>query len=88
MRRDYKKEYEEKRTEAQWIAKKYGAREDFALYLSLTRYGAKIFRELNKKLYKDTESDLAHGTISETEAKINFDTYNLMEISIANAIIY
>lgn len=88
MKRNYKKEYDEKRIEAKRIVKEYGTYENFALYLTLTKYGAKVFRDLNKRLYKDTEIDLELGIISEEEAKIDFDTYNLIENSIANACIY
>ena len=55
---------------------------------SFTKYGKKVFKDMNRKLYEDAELDRELGVISEEEYKIEIDTYSIIENSIAEACVY
>ena len=88
MRRNYKKEYENSRRKALEMAKRYGTASGIELYLSFTKYGKKVFKEMNKKLYEDAEFDYKLGVISKEEYKLEIDAYSIIENSIAEACVY
>ena len=88
MKRNYKDEYNHSRREALEMAKRYGTSSGIELYLSFTKYGKKVFKDMNRKLYEDAELDRKLGVISEEEYKLEIDTYSIIENSIAEACVY
>ncbi len=88
MRRNYKNEYNDSRMEALDMAKKYGTASGIELCLSFTRYGKKVFKNMNKKLYEDAEINRKLGVITEEEYKLEIDTYWIIENSIAEGCVY
>ena len=88
MKRNYKTEYNHFYKEALEMAKRYGTSSGIELYLSFTKYGKKVFKDMNRKLYEDAELNRELGVISEEEYKIEIDTYSIIDNSIAEACIY
>jgi hypothetical protein len=88
MRRSYKDEYNHSRREALEMAKRYGTSSGIELCLSFTKYGKKVFENMNRKLYEDAELDRQLGVISEEEYKLEIDTYLIIENSIGEACVY
>lgn len=88
MKRNYKNEYNHSRREAFDMAKRYGTSSGIELYLSFTKYGKKVFKNMNKKLYEDAVLDRKLGVISEEEYKLEIDAYSIIENSIAEACVY
>lgn len=88
MKRNYKNEYNHSRREALDMAKRYGTSCGIELYLSFTKYGKKVFQNMNRKLYEDAELDRELGVISEEEYKLEIDAYSIIENSIADACVY
>lgn len=74
MTRNYKDEYNHSRREALEMAKRYGTSCGIELCLSFTKYGRKVFKDMNRKLYEDAELDRRLGVISEEEYKLEIDT--------------
>ena len=58
MSRNYKDEYNHSRREALEMAKRYGTSNGIELYLPFTKYGKKVFQNMNRKLYEDAENIL------------------------------
>lgn len=88
MKRNYKDEYNHSRRVALEMAKRYGTSSGIELYLSFMKYGKKVFKDMNRKLYEDAELDRKLGVISEEEYKLEIDTYSIIENSIAEACVY
>lgn len=58
MSRNYKDKYNHSRREALEMAKRYGTSNGIELYLPFTKYGKKVFQNMNRKLYEDAENIL------------------------------
>lgn len=88
MKRNYKDEYRHSYNEALRAAIVYKSSKYIVIYLSLTKYGKKVFNEMNRKTYEDLQLDFNLGVISEEEYKLNMYAYYIMEESIANCLEY
>lgn len=88
MKRNYKDEYRHSYMEALRAAEEYKTSKDIVIYLSLTKYGKKVFNEMNRKTYEDLQLDFELGVISNEEYKLNIDAYYIIENSIANCLVY
>ena len=88
MKRNYKKEYIHSRAQALEIAEKYGTAIGIELYLSFSKYGKRVFQDMNKKLYEDAVLDYELGVIDKDEYKILIDAYSIIENSIGEACVY
>lgn len=88
MKRDYQREYRQAARQAMEIAIQQRTSEGYQLYLCFTKYAQKLFQQNNKEKYEDAVLDHELGILDDEDYNLEMIAYEILENSIADAVIY
>lgn len=88
MKRDYQREYRQAARQAMKIAVQHQTSEGYQIYLCFTKYALKLFQQNNKKKYENAVLDHELGILNDEDYNLEMIAYEILENSIADAVIY